>query len=753
MSDSGKQAKDSPSKVPEVEVPAAVETALLQKNVTRSIWSKLSGIVSNLHGLIKGVFGVIFILLSSLFRFLATSVCFNYTLTFLGYLAFWSSVPLLIWRPDVYSFLLTPGFVTQVSLPWEIEITAGWSLLFLTFSLFWARRLGWIFRSEKSEAPQPPPSNTGAPGTTIPLPAPSSEVKDLKTVPVNFACPKPTSHSPSAQKRRDQFEQWAKCISAKVAFRTSIPSVQLLDKLPDGLLVRLVLKGASPDSAFKDFDLSPEGLLTCNSLERLLGAQAVTLEIQADILPGPGDKFEEGDKPGLTVVIRFTVSAYLEDAERRYLDWFKGVQRLDRLPNVKEAEPVDISLAKHLNADSAVVRFESVDVAKSGLVWNAESGSLQGSALSGNHEIAVRFACAKGNGLPRSLVLRLTCTMNPEQMWHRLQQADGDKPAVIDDAELAEQLQAAASAIGNGELEQPIVPRPSPDFGKPHRVRCAFETSGLQVRYASVRGRSHIQTSKFREDHVGAVAFHEGKALALVVSDGAGSAMLSRRGSEIVVNVGLKGLQAIGEAVLADTSLLRQEGEADIRQRFAELVGQMRERIEFESEQIRIHRPSFADKSMYATFLGCLVLPVDGRHVILSYAVGDGAIGVGLATEGSGLKSSPDHGESAGQTLFILSRGADDAARRLRIDSLSGPFALVLMSDGVSDPHVAPEDMASPDRWNQIATELARLDAGPATDGEVEAVRPFPPLVEWLEAYQKSHHDDRTVACVFHQIP
>jgi hypothetical protein len=753
MSVPDKQAKDSNSPAPAEEKSSAALNAVPSDHSTTPLWSKFKGVGSKLFGLSKALCGLFYELIHSFIRFLCTSRWFNYLFTALIYLTFSVSVPLLIWS-HYFGLPAIKYDLSGLSLPYIIGMSVGWSVLFITHFYFWIKKCIAYVDLSKKLVEATSPSKSGSATSPIPPARSNVDSKDKSHAAVlTDSTPKLPGLSPNARKRRDQFEAWAKSMSSKMVLRSSSTVIRLLDKLPEGLVLGLKLRGASSEATSGIFDLGSDGILTCVDFDRLILVQPVSIVIIAEILPGLADKFEESDKPKLNELISLTISCHLEDAEKRYLEWFRSLQRLDRLPNVKEAEPVDINLADHLRMDQTVAMIESVDSAKSGLVWNPEKRALQGSALSGNHEIPVKFACANGKSLPRSLVLRLTCTMNPEQMWHRLQQADGDKPAVVDNPELSQQLQAAASSIGNGESGEVVVPRPSPDFGKPHRVRCAFETGGLQVRYASVRGRSHIQSAKFREDHVGAVPFHDGRALALVVSDGAGSAVLSRRGSEIVVHIGLDGLRSIGEAILADPSLLQQQGEADIRQRFSELVGHIRERIEFESEQIRIHRPSFADKGMYATFLGCLVLPLEGRHVILSYAVGDGAIGIGLATEGgSGLKSSPDHGESAGQTLFILSKGADDASRRLRIDNLSGPFALILMSDGVSDPHVAPEDVASPERWNEIATELARLDAGAPTDGEIVIERPFPPLVDWLEAYQKSHHDDRSIACVFHQI-
>ena len=158
---------------------------------------------------------------------------------------------------------------------------------------------------------------------------------------------------------------------------------------------------------------------------------------------------------------------------------------------------------------------------------------------------------------------------------------------------------------------------------------------------------------------------------------------------------------------------------------------------------------------MYATFLAALVLPTASGDVLLTYSAGDGAIGLGLAGDASGIKCAPDHGQSAGQTLFILNKGADDAEKRLGFTRLPESYALLLMSDGVSDPRIQQGEESKPDVWNQLADTLKPLVRQEPLnhDGErVETYNARGALCEWLDSYEKGHHDDRTIAVLFHKL-
>lgn len=617
----------------------------------------------------------------------------------------------------------------------------------------------WFFlRPMENDAKSEKPADAGKPPVAPAGPvAKSASATDSMSRFIKEGGPtKPDASKEQVTKGLEQLQRRIKAFEASLRSR---PSVQLDDAVAEVALrgdvdpaLALVFRPEGEQKLPPWMTLEEDGRLRCLDCDKLRGVERVAVFAEAALAPSMVKDLSEAERTQLRPSkFKIEVSARLLPANQPFLNWYAGTAKVTRLlPNAKQGVPCSFNVREVMKADPANVRIDSVDGGASGLVWSPETGVLEGQpAVGNNHTILVVVACPKTPSLRRELTLLLTCTMDPEVEWLRIQRDEGDMPAADGDLEA---LAAAASKIRNAEAEHPLVPHPQADFGKPHRVRLARDLGALRVRYASVRGRSHIKDRKFREDHAGMVAFHEERALAIVVSDGAGSARLSRRGSEIVVHVALAGMREIGEAILADPGRLTEGEGAWLRSEFAAVVERIRSRIEFESEQIRTFLPSFADKGMYATFLGSLVLPLEGGHVVLSYAVGDGAIGIGRAPQGAGgLKSQPDHGEQAGQTLFILSRGADDASLRLRVDRVTGPFSLILMTDGVTDPRLSEAEIGLVSRWDSLADELAGRDAGASTQGEVEVLQPFPPLVQWLEQYDKGHHDDRTVACVFHQ--
>jgi hypothetical protein len=211
----------------------------------------------------------------------------------------------------------------------------------------------------------------------------------------------------------------------------------------------------------------------------------------------------------------------------------------------------------------------------------------------------------------------------------------------------------------------------------------------------------------------------------------------------------------LGERLLKEPDALNGRSQLAV-EGFAAVVQAIRAQIGFEAECIQEQRPEFQAKEMYATFLAALILPTSDGQVLLTYSAGDGAIGVGLAGDAVGLKCVPDHGQSAGQTLFILNKGAEDAYKRLVFTRLPERYALLLMSDGVSDPLIAHGEEEKAETWDALARVLMPIvKAEPIADGDAdreETYRERGGLCTWLDSYQKGHHDDRTIAALFHKL-
>ncbi len=454
--------------------------------------------------------------------------------------------------------------------------------------------------------------------------------------------------------------------------------------------------------------------------------------------------------PSLEVLL----SASCPSVAQRFFDWKAKVLGVIRLDNAKQGQSVDYDI-------KALVGFDpewAVWTRAEGLEPLALQADFEGHRIKGeptvgsDFRLRLGFACRGCEELTHELDLLLTCNMDPEMRWRDIERDQSD-----DDPAVKEEARYALGKMAEAVRSTPTAYKlriPDDVFSKPNRVSRRQRLGDFDLAYASIRGRSHIKDGCFREDDVQAQFFLEGKAVAVVVSDGAGSAPLSRRGSLIVAEVGITHLVELGQKLAKDPEALKARTPAAI-EGFASVVQAIRAQIKFEAECIQQSRPDFHPKEMHATFLAALVLPTPSGHVLLSYSVGDGAIGLGQAGPASGIKCVPDHGQSAGQTHFILSNGAEDAERRLVFAELPESYALLLMSDGVSDPRFSNGSEMNPEAWDVLAHGLLpKVKSEPAEQGDerVETYKERGPLCAWLDSYEKGHHDDRTIAVILHKI-
>jgi len=439
---------------------------------------------------------------------------------------------------------------------------------------------------------------------------------------------------------------------------------------------------------------------------------------------------------------------------KKFFEWKEKVPAALRLENAKQGQSVDYDIQSVVGFDPEWVIWTKVDGFETlSLQADFEGNRIKGAPPVGSDfRLRLVFACRGYEELTHELDLLLTCNMDPELRWKDIERNQSDdEPVVAEEAKfsLGKMAEAVRSTPTSYELRAP-----DDVFSKPNRVSRRQTEGDFDLAYASIRGRSHIKSGSFREDDVEARFFQDGKAVAIVVSDGAGSAPLSRRGSLIVTEVGITHLVELGQKLLQDPESLKGRTQVAV-DGFAAAVQSIRGQIKFEADCFQQSRPDFQPKEMHATFLAALVLPTQSGHVLLSYSVGDGAIGLGHAGQASGIKCVPDHGQSAGQTLFILSKGAEDAERRLVFTELPDAFALLLMSDGVSDPRFSDGSETKPDAWEALARDLsAKVKDEPLGQGveRIETYKDRGPLCEWLDSYEKGHHDDRTIAVLLHKI-
>ena len=560
------------------------------------------------------------------------------------------------------------------------------------------------------------------------------------------------------QERREKIEKARKEFKAKVAtFKDSLPRSYELN-----------VAGGTVDFSEK-FKATPlKVMMKEGSLRSYLtwNHEAMTLKVNdafaffkdgkarfclelSDSPAAVDSELKDEIKPETLEVV---LQAKYPSAAQKFFEWKAKLPASIRLENAKQGQPADYDVRTLLGYDPDWAVWAHAEGLGS-LQPDFDAHRIKGEPTVGSDtKLHLLFTCRGCEEITHELDLLLTCNMDPELRWKEIERDQSDESPVVsaeDKLLLVKMADAVRSTANSYEVR-----KPDDTFSKANRVSRRQKSEDFDLSYASIRGRSHIRSGSFREDDVEARFFLEGKAVAIVVSDGAGSAPLSRRGSCIVTAVGIKCLIELGQKLVKDPEALKGRAQSAV-DGFADAVRSIRSQIEFEAECIKEQRPEFLAKEMYATFLAALVLPTPSGQVLLTYSAGDGAIGLGMAGGASGIKCSPDHGQSAGQTLFVLNKGADDADKRLIFTELPDSYALLLMSDGVSDPRVAQGEESKPDIWNLLAGELKPLvrDEPLNHDGErVETYQERGALCAWLDSYEKGHHDDRTIAVLYHKL-
>lgn len=315
--------------------------------------------------------------------------------------------------------------------------------------------------------------------------------------------------------------------------------------------------------------------------------------------------------------------------------------------------------------------FRCDDLAALGLAIDADSGAIEGTPpAAGEHDLRV---LASHDGASVELDVRLIVNADPKSLWR--------------------------------EVEPPAdAPHP-----KPH-VDSVRLDGDLRVVGASKRGRSHAHGASFREDHLGARAVGPWRLLA--VADGAGSAALSRLGSQVALDTAL---DALGASL--------PDGE-DIAPALLQSARAAAQALDDRAAADGIDRRDLA-----TTLILAAVRRVEAGILTAVFGVGDGGAGI-VDTQAGELATLtvPDGGEFAGQTRFL---DTSVSAERVRVDVRASYSALLLMTDGITDPKL-PTDaaFASYAAWAALWDELA-----PALDD----------LPAWLDFWSHGNHDDRTL--------
>ncbi|WP_349656289.1 protein phosphatase 2C domain-containing protein [Xanthomonas sp. 10-10] len=291
---------------------------------------------------------------------------------------------------------------------------------------------------------------------------------------------------------------------------------------------------------------------------------------------------------------------------------------------------------------------------------------------------------------------------------------------------------------------------------KPHTATAHAQIAGAQVVAASVRGRSHANAASFREDDFAIATDQDARWLVCAVADGAGSAPLSRRGSELLTRHAVTTLAAHMDGIecWARSQALQWPQHAEVLPRVQpRLLQAVCASLVSASQALVQHATLLGvdESALASTLMLTAVRPCGEQLLVLSYWIGDGAAAAYDAATGQvQLLGHADAGEYSGQTRFFLSdalAGDPQAAvqGRLRCVWLPAGAKVILMSDGVSDPKFGTERaLQDPVQWQH----WWQTDIAPPLSA-VQDIAALPEvLVDYLGFWYPGEHDDRTLLMI-----
>ena len=311
-------------------------------------------------------------------------------------------------------------------------------------------------------------------------------------------------------------------------------------------------------------------------------------------------------------------------------------------------------------------------------------------------------------------------------------------------------------------------------YFKPNTKNLGYDVlEGRKIIGASIRGRSHAHEGLARDDDFGFLVTENCKWKIVVVSDGAGSAKFSRRGSELVCDRVIKYCKEILEngfseinTYVKNLELQHYDGNKSIPPKVLHEIKILSYKVVVQAafsarkdieREVIFTKEKFGQETTIKDFsTTCLILVTKKcsfGELVISFSIGDGAIAciVPNQTEPYLLNS----GEYAGQTNFITTDSIfrDSSIlfnQRLQVRVFNCYEAIVVMTDGVSDPFFDVEDNLKDNcYWNSFWKNLTHEGQEHLNLESDSAENNSQLLLNWLNFYKQGYHDDRTIVVVY----
>ena len=272
---------------------------------------------------------------------------------------------------------------------------------------------------------------------------------------------------------------------------------------------------------------------------------------------------------------------------------------------------------------------------------------------------------------------------------------------------------------------------------------------------ASKGGRSHAQEGKPRDDDFRVSFNAQNGWYVLAVADGAGSAKYSREGSRIACEtVEQYCKEKLAEQGEEFEAVVKMYAENQTQENLKPVVGKIHE-ILFKAAT-EAHRAivkkvdECSEPAVLKDFSTTLLLAVCRKFsfgwFVASFGVGDGAIAIyDKNADSIKLLNEPDGGEYAGQTRFLTMESIFRDRTRIKMSIVPDFTALMLMTDGISDPFFETDaNLAKKEKWDELWENLVN-EVDFSDDNENSKNQ----LLKWLDFWSPGNHDDRTIAILY----
>lgn len=377
-----------------------------------------------------------------------------------------------------------------------------------------------------------------------------------------------------------------------------------------------------------------------------------------------------------------------------------------------------------------VIYSEIIDLEETGLEFNNDEELLFGNPLiSGDLKIKFLFRVEgeAEDSILNEKIITIIINPDPKSLWKNI---ESDKKA---------------------------------PFWKEDNVAVSSDFLDKKIVVASKRGRSHANVGSFRDDDFAFKNINDTGWSILAVSDGAGSASLSREGSKMSCDLAISYfeenftsdfLKEFDETLLQHNNQTDEDSSKKISRFVYDNLSKAAWFVHKELEKfaIKLEKPL---KDFHSTLIFALIKKYDFGYAILTFGVGDCPIGL-LNTDLTEIKLMNwlDVGEFGGGTRFITMPEifkSDKLQTRFGFKLVDDFSYLMLMTDGIYDPKFVVEaNLEKIEKWKEFLEDLqGKNEDGLSVDLNRDNDNIANQLSNWMDFWNPGNHDDRTLAIIY----